>query len=417
MSAYRTIQPPFTLKFSEMSKKELKAYFQWFQEITPERIEQLAVTVQSSPGFESWRADFSPDSLDSLGEWFATQIETRPRTQEEIDALNAQSPSPFPNSGWELTNRTFSLAMDIGMYLNQVFLRTHPYLKWGQPFGGKTFIDYGQPVLVGFNGGDYPFNAVRVLVTLGYGLRDKKFGGGRLREIYDVNIQGRHIPFEGHVNPKYHAHAGRSPGNGYLMDLIARMTIDETCKNSDDSIGWQAHREAENLADAWMVDELAEYVLKERDKERRAAAYFILGKLGLKIRNSDCASILLSRVDKEQDKYVLSSLLDLLSKLHKPRNLDLEPVFRLLRDQRWQVRYSAIQALSYADAPEAEDKLIEILDTTSNLDDILYCQGALHETGTVKSIPYLERNLSSKKTKLKSSARAAIKAIEWRTKK
>jgi HEAT repeat protein len=164
------------------------------------------------------------------------------------------------------------------------------------------------------------------------------------------------------------------------MDLIARMTVKETYNNSDHSIGWHAHREAENLADAWMVDELAEYLSKERDKKRRSAAYFILGKLGKKIRNSDCASILLSRVDKEQDKYVLSSLLDLLSELHKPGNLDLGPVFRLLRDESWQVRYSAIQALSHADSPEAEDKLIEILTTTSNLDDILYCQVALHET-------------------------------------
>src|ERR1700741_1037792 len=154
MSAYSTIQPPFTLNFAEMSKQELKAYFKWFQEIVPERIEQLAATVQSSPGFENWRADFSPDSLDELGKWFATQIETRPRTKEGIDAFNGQFPFPIKLSDSELTNRTFSLAMDIGMYLNQVFLRNHTYLKWDQPFGGKTFIDYGQPVLVGFRGGD-----------------------------------------------------------------------------------------------------------------------------------------------------------------------------------------------------------------------------------------------------------------------
>jgi hypothetical protein len=414
MSAYNTMQPPFTLNFGEMSRKELRAYFKWFQEITPERIEQLAATVQSAAGFESWRADFSPGSLDGLGEWFTTQIETRPRTQEEIDAFNAQSPFPIKLSDSELTNRTFSLAMDIGMYLNQVLLRNQTYLKWDQPLGGKTFIDYGQPVLVGFQGGDYPFNAVRVLVTLAYGLRDKKFGGGRLREIYDVNTQGRHKPFEGHVNPKYQAHSARPPGTGYLTDLIARMTVKETYANSDDSIGWHAHREAETLADAWMVDELADYLPKERDKKRRSAAYFIVGKLGLKIRNSDCASILLSHVDKEQDKYVVSSLLNLLSKLHKTRNLDLEPVFRLLRDERWQVRYSAIQALTHADSPDAEDKLIEVLTTANHLDDILYCQGALHETGSIKSIPYLEKNLSSKKTRVKSSAHAAIKAIKWR---
>jgi hypothetical protein len=75
-----------------------------------------------------------------------------------------------------------------------------------------------------------------------------------------------------------------------------------------------------------MVDEPAEYLPKERDKDRRDAAYFILGKLGLKIRNSDCASLLLSRLDQEQNKYALSNLLDLSAELHKPRHLDLRPV-------------------------------------------------------------------------------------------
>jgi hypothetical protein len=36
--------------------------------------------------------------------------------------------------------------------------------------------------------------------------------------------------------------------------------------------------------------------------------------------------------------------------------------------------------------------------------------------GSVKSIPHLEKNLTSKKTSVKSTARAAVKAIEWRAK-
>jgi hypothetical protein len=141
--------------------------------------------VQSSPGFESWQPDFSAASLDNLGEWFATQIETRPRTQEEIDSFNAQSPYPIERSPNELTNRMFSLAMDIGMYLSYVFLRNHPSLKWDQPFGSKRYIDYGQPVLVAFHNGKVSVNPVSLLVTLAYGLRDKRRTGARLRELYE----------------------------------------------------------------------------------------------------------------------------------------------------------------------------------------------------------------------------------------
>ena len=72
------------------------------------------------------------------------------------------------------------------MYLNQVFLKNHPSLKWDQPFGGKRFVDYGQPVLAGFWDGKVPFNAVSTVVTVAYGLQRQSCTGARLREIYDI---------------------------------------------------------------------------------------------------------------------------------------------------------------------------------------------------------------------------------------
>jgi hypothetical protein len=78
---YATIQPPFTLKLREMPKKELRRYYQWFMDVLPERINELAAAVRETPGFESWQPDFTPASLDALGQWFACQVETRSRTQ------------------------------------------------------------------------------------------------------------------------------------------------------------------------------------------------------------------------------------------------------------------------------------------------------------------------------------------------
>ena len=94
----------------------------------------------------------------------------------------------------------------------------------------------------------------------------------------------------------------------YLAGLITRMTAKESrCLNPDDSVAWHAYREAETLSDSSVVDELADYVRNEKDKQRRRAAYFIFGKLGQKVRSIDCASILLSRLNYEKDKYVLST--------------------------------------------------------------------------------------------------------------
>ncbi len=181
---YATIQPPFTLKFREMSKKELKDYFAWFQDILPQRLEELTSAVKQMPKFETWKADFTPASLDQLGEWFATQVETRPRTEEEIQEIQDRSSFPIEIPGEDLTNRTFSLAMDIGMYLSQVFLKNHPTVRWDQQFGNKKFVDYGQPVLVGF--GAVPFNPVRMIVTLAYGVVSKRENGNGLRELYAI---------------------------------------------------------------------------------------------------------------------------------------------------------------------------------------------------------------------------------------
>ena len=381
MSAYETIQPPFTLNFPEMSKKELRAYFKWFQEIMPGRIEQLASTVQSSPGFENWKQNFSPDSLNALGEWFATQIETRPRTQEEIDVFNAQAPFPIELSSTELTNRTFSLAMDIGMYLNHVILKNNPSVRWDQPLGGKRSSDYGQPVLVGFETDVISFNAVHALVVMAYSLRNKKCGGERLREVYEINVNGRRNNEE-LLSQRYQTKWKRTFDFPATLELIARMTAKESYTHSDQSVSWHAHREAETLADPSLVEELAEYIARERDKERRKAAYFILGKLGQKVRGPDCAAVLLSRVSQEQDKHVLSGLLDCLEPLPMPRNLNLGPVYPFLHDKRWLVRHSAIRALGHAETPEAEEQILQILKTTSDPYDMVYCHATLSEIGS-----------------------------------
>lgn len=63
---YQTIQPPFTLKFQEMTKQELKEYFIWFQGVVSKRVDILACCVQQTKGYEAWRLDFTPDSLDFL---------------------------------------------------------------------------------------------------------------------------------------------------------------------------------------------------------------------------------------------------------------------------------------------------------------------------------------------------------------
>ena len=188
MNEYKIISPPFTLKFREMSKKELEDYNKWFLTQIPERILILEKAINSVSGFENWKADFSPESLDKLGEWFSMQIETRKRTEDEMSRKTANLSWPanqieIPN--WELTNKTFSIAIDIGMYLSQVFLKNISHLKWQfKTTGRKDWIDYGQPVLASF--GSDVFNPVQMMVTVAYGIARGKIKGSRVRQLYVI---------------------------------------------------------------------------------------------------------------------------------------------------------------------------------------------------------------------------------------
>lgn len=185
--SYATIQLPFTLNLREMPKRELRQYFQWFMDVLPQRLTELANAVKETSGFETWQPDTTPASLDTLGIWFAGQAETRKRSQQELQEMKDRQTFPIDIPRGELTSRTFSLAMDIGMYFSQVLVKNHPSLKWEQPLGNKRFVDYGQPSLAGF--GPVTLNPVAIAVTLAYGLASKNKTGKRLREVYDYWAQ------------------------------------------------------------------------------------------------------------------------------------------------------------------------------------------------------------------------------------
>jgi hypothetical protein len=182
--AYSIIQPPFSLKFRQMSKPELRSYLEWFLKVLPERLVALEWTIRGSSEYSSWKVNYSPNSLAPLGNWFAGQIETRKRTKEEIEAMSLRLNYSVEGSSQELTNRSFSLAVDVGMYFGQVILENHPGTSWDQLLDNKRYADYGQPIIVGL--GKVPLNPVRIAVTLAYAIAGGKPDGTRLRAIYKI---------------------------------------------------------------------------------------------------------------------------------------------------------------------------------------------------------------------------------------
>ncbi|MBI1220569.1 MAG: hypothetical protein GC186_18715 [Rhodobacteraceae bacterium] len=181
---YEVISPPFTLKFDRMSKAELREYFSWFMDARPNRIDILAREVRRHIGFSTWQPDASPESLGPLGKWFAQNVETRRKSLEEIAEFSSHGASLIAAPDTELTNHTFSIAIDSGMYLSEVLLERNPDLRWGQDLIRKKSIDYGQPVLVGF--GRAVFNPTRMMITAAYGIARRTEDGSVLERIYEI---------------------------------------------------------------------------------------------------------------------------------------------------------------------------------------------------------------------------------------
>lgn len=165
-----------------MKKADLKQYYEWYIEQIPDRISQLQDLVASS--FHTWLADETPDSLVVLGTFLAKNVSVRKRTMEEISEIRSASPYKIDIPETELTNTTFSYAMDISMYLAQVVLANIAGTKWEQVLSGKSNADYGQPVIAGF--GKVSMNPVRLVVTLAYSIADGTQGAMRLRELYGI---------------------------------------------------------------------------------------------------------------------------------------------------------------------------------------------------------------------------------------
>ena len=207
----------------------------------------------------------------------------------------------------------------------------------------------------------------------------------------------------------------------YLIDLIERMsdTSDQIMEGGYDSsktISWKALREAEKIENADFIPQLFAFIDHQKDKKKRSQAYFILGHIAKNLNDTTALNYLINRVDKETDKYVIASLLDRIASINKPAETDLQPLISATKNESWLIRHSAIQSLNNSVDTIAETALIAIIDNSDDPYNLIYAISTLNRIGTPRAIPYLEKQLKSKKTKVKNAAKFAIEAINKRYK-
>lgn len=177
---YELNKPPIGLpcsstRFAALSKPDLLAYAEWFHDSTPGRVSELARAVRNTPGHERWSSDFEPASLSTLERWFEGKVTTRERTASELESISQGLLFPVKLQTWDLADETYSLVLDVAMYLSQVVLRTMPGTRWVQRFNSKRSVDYGQPVISGL--GRVCLNPVQSLMVAAHRAVDTKSVG------------------------------------------------------------------------------------------------------------------------------------------------------------------------------------------------------------------------------------------------
>ena len=204
-------------------------------------------------------------------------------------------------------------------------------------------------------------------------------------------------------------------------DLLERMLSDEDAEpqtggviESEKKVSWRAHREAEKISEQSWIPELIRKIQSEPNKKVRAAAYFVLGNVMKNTSDTTAVQFLIDQAYKETDRYVSSSIYNLLADIPKPTGTDISTLKLAVIDEDWLIRHSAISALGGCQDAEAEETLISISDSTDDPFDIVYANATLNRYGTALALPTLEKHLKARKRDVRDSAKFAIEEIRRR---
>ncbi|OKP99308.1 HEAT repeat domain-containing protein [Paenibacillus sp. P46E] len=211
----------------------------------------------------------------------------------------------------------------------------------------------------------------------------------------------------------------------YIRNLINRMTTIDNAKSSDESISFNAHREAELLIDEDLIPILVEQIRSsggQEVKSFRKAAYFILSELLQIHENDEVLQFLINQLKLESDKYVISSMLDRISELNKPNSIELDQIFQFVHHKVWIIRHSAINALKKTRNPKARKIILKLIlrfkeDIKKNKDSIIYSISTLSDIGIVEDLDLLNELSVNKIRDIRESSNFAIESINKRNSK
>lgn len=140
--------------FEKMTKKDTKAYFEFYIAQINKRIEYLKQYIQNEGKMIEF--DYSPNSLIVLWKWYEEKITVEEKTREELDAEISKHPEWMKDfvKKEKVSIDTLKIALDVSAYFAEVLIRNNnERIKWGYFVSPKTRMSVNQPVLLGFKNG------------------------------------------------------------------------------------------------------------------------------------------------------------------------------------------------------------------------------------------------------------------------
>ncbi|HHK5615953.1 TPA: HEAT repeat domain-containing protein [Bacillus paranthracis] len=180
----------------------------------------------------------------------------------------------------------------------------------------------------------------------------------------------------------------------YIDDLLRRMDDEEA------GIRQCAYEEARELNDLSLFSCFQEKVTEARKVYIKTSLYFLITQLAINTREMYIADYLINRLESEESRVVLDSMLIDLSKLSEASNA--HKIIPYIYHKNSGVR--AVIALKLCKSLEAEDALLKLLTVEENRDDIVNICATLHEIGTKRSILSLTKLLHSDSAYIRSAA-------------
>jgi len=150
---------------------------------------------------------------------------------------------------------------------------------------------------------------------------------------------------------------------------------------------------ARRCNDVSWVPALTARIRVEKNLNLRRWAIFLLRRIGVNSADPSVARALLEQLGREQSKKGLSEVLEALAE--QPAIPDAGPLIPFTSDDRWAVRWPAIEALGRCPDAAAEKRLAELAERGTDPDDRIHAFSALGAKGSIAGVLAAENVLKA----------------------